>query len=99
MNRPKEYNGFEVKTVGVKNYPKFKVSKIQVRGQGENDTREINHWWYEQWPDQGVPKVASILEFDRRVQSEQREADTSPILVHCSAGVGRAGTFVAINGY
>ena len=49
------------------------------------------------WPDHGVPDYATpILGFHRRVQS-QHKPSKGPILIHCSAGVGRTGTYIAID--
>ncbi|XP_064386419.1 uncharacterized protein LOC135334961 isoform X2 [Halichondria panicea] len=49
------------------------------------------------WPDHGVPDYATpILAFHRRVKS-QHKPSRGPLLVHCSAGVGRTGTYIAID--
>ncbi len=49
------------------------------------------------WPDHGVPDYATpILGFHRRVKS-QHKPSRGPLLIHCSAGVGRTGTYIAIN--
>ena len=49
------------------------------------------------WPDHGVPDYATpILAFHRRIQS-QHKPSKGPILIHCSAGVGRTGTYIAID--
>ena len=48
------------------------------------------------WPDHGVPKFAtSLIEFIRRVRHSYKS--DRPILVHCSAGVGRTGTYVTLD--
>ena len=49
------------------------------------------------WPDHGVPEYATpILGFHRRVKS-QHQPSKGPILIHCSAGVGRTGTYITID--
>ncbi len=49
------------------------------------------------WPDHGVPDYATpILAFHRRVKS-QHKPSKGPLLVHCSAGVGRTGTYIALD--
>ncbi|XP_065918770.1 tyrosine-protein phosphatase non-receptor type 5-like [Dysidea avara] len=61
------------------------------------EQREITHFWYTSWPDFGSPKEStSILSLRNRVQGQQG-ANTAPIVVHCSAGVGRTGVFCAID--
>lgn len=49
------------------------------------------------WPDHGVPDhPAPFLQFLRRVRSVN-PSDAGPIVVHCSAGVGRTGCFIVID--
>ena len=53
---------------------------------------------YTSWPDHGVPIIAtSLLSFIRRVQKEHNKELGVPLLVHCSAGVGRTGTFITLD--
>ena len=49
------------------------------------------------WPDHGVPTNAmSLINFIRRVREVHSLQGTKPILVHCSAGVGRTGTYIVL---
>merc|ERR1712107_719809 len=57
----------------------------------------IRHFHFTTWPDFGVPEppqtlVRFVRAFRDRVSPEQR-----PIVAHCSAGVGRSGTFIALD--
>lgn len=53
----------------------------------------VQHFQYTQWPDFGVPKsTAGIRDLMDRAQAV---TDQGPIIVHCSAGIGRSGTFIA----
>uniref|UniRef100_A0A1X7U8I1 protein-tyrosine-phosphatase n=1 Tax=Amphimedon queenslandica TaxID=400682 RepID=A0A1X7U8I1_AMPQE len=57
----------------------------------------ITQYHFTSWPDHGVPEYAtSILQFHRRIKNEYKPTK-GPMLVHCSAGVGRTGTFMAID--
>ena len=59
--------------------------------------REITQYHFTDWPDFGVPENASsMLKFVRRVRSATSPTH-GPVVVHCSAGVGRTGTFIAID--
>jgi protein tyrosine phosphatase len=52
------------------------------------------------WPDKSIPEEPwSLLAFHRRVRSILNSATWTrgPLLVHCSAGVGRTGTFIALD--
>ena len=59
--------------------------------------REITQYHFTDWPDFGVPEDASsMLKFVRRVRSATSPTH-GPVVIHCSAGVGRTGTFIAID--
>lgn len=58
----------------------------------------VAHMYYTAWPDHGVPQNAmSIISFIRRVRREHPPSLDQPLLVHCSAGVGRTGTFILLD--
>jgi len=57
----------------------------------------VTHYHFLGWPDHGVPKFAtSLIAFIRRVRKIHNK-DGPPMLVHCSAGVGRTGTFILLD--
>ncbi|XP_071954253.1 uncharacterized protein [Antedon mediterranea] len=63
----------------------------------ENEQRIIKQFHFTQWPDKGVPKSASgLLRLIQKVKSV-RGTSLIPVLVHCSAGVGRTGTYIVID--
>ena len=58
----------------------------------------VTHMHYTAWPDHGVPQNAmSVISFIRRVRREHPHHLDQPLLVHCSAGVGRTGTFILLD--
>uniref|UniRef100_A0A8D2QJI1 protein-tyrosine-phosphatase n=1 Tax=Zonotrichia albicollis TaxID=44394 RepID=A0A8D2QJI1_ZONAL len=61
--------------------------------------RFVSHLHYTAWPDHGIPEsTTSIMAFRELVQEHiQSTKDAGPTLVHCSAGVGRTGTFIALD--
>lgn len=63
------------------------------------ESREILHFHYTTWPDFGVPESpASFLNFLFKVQeSGCLNSDQGPVVVHCSAGIGRSGTFCLVD--
>ena len=63
-------------------------------------SRTVIQLQYLVWPDKSVPEVVwSLLAFHRRVRSlfDSVSLNNGPLLVHCSAGVGRTGTFIALD--
>lgn len=63
------------------------------------EKREIYHFHYTTWPDFGVPESpASFLNFLFKVrESRALGVDHGPAVVHCSAGIGRSGTFSLVD--
>ncbi|XP_056656711.1 receptor-type tyrosine-protein phosphatase beta isoform X2 [Monodelphis domestica] len=61
--------------------------------------RLIRHFHYTVWPDHGVPETTqSLIQFVRTVRDYiNRTPGAGPTIVHCSAGVGRTGTFIALD--
>ena len=58
----------------------------------------VTHMYYTAWPDHGVPRNAmSVISFIHRVRKEHPACLDLPLLVHCSAGVGRTGTFILLD--
>ncbi|KHJ78094.1 Protein-tyrosine phosphatase [Oesophagostomum dentatum] len=73
----------------------IRVSKLRLDfiENGNDATRVVSHYHWENWPDRGVPsaKLTPI-----NLLAEVRDSN-APIIVHCSAGIGRTGTIVAIS--
>ena len=59
--------------------------------------REVTQICYTAWPDHGVPESADEVLLLRLEVHRLTETSVGPIVVHCSAGVGRTGTYIAID--
>ncbi|XP_029696458.1 receptor-type tyrosine-protein phosphatase S isoform X24 [Takifugu rubripes] len=64
---------------------------------GSSEKREVRQFQFTAWPDHGVPEHPTLfLAFLRRVKA-CNPPDAGPMVVHCSAGVGRTGCFIVID--
>ncbi|XP_052714070.1 tyrosine-protein phosphatase non-receptor type 11-like isoform X3 [Crassostrea angulata] len=76
----------------------LEVWKINKDGKRE-ETRRVYQFHFLTWPDYGVPTdPGCVLNFLNVVNAQQDKIkDAGPIVVHCSAGIGRTGTFIVID--
>jgi protein-tyrosine phosphatase len=76
----------------------IEVRQFQMTVEGEDEEKPIWHYLYPSWPDFGalaeenVASILALMEITRKANGRGE----NPRLVHCSAGVGRTGTFVAL---
>ena len=72
----------------------YVVSKFLVAREGDLNKRSITHYQYTQWPDFGRPPTKSLVELVRRVGATRPD---KPMVLHCSAGLGRSGVFASVH--
>uniref|UniRef100_A0A8C1Z4G3 Protein tyrosine phosphatase receptor type O n=1 Tax=Cyprinus carpio TaxID=7962 RepID=A0A8C1Z4G3_CYPCA len=94
---PVAYGDITVEMLSETDSPEWTIRNFRLGYADE--TQDILHFNYTSWPDHGVPTVnaiESILQFVQIVR-QQVSRTKGPIVVHCSAGVGRTGTFIALD--
>ncbi|XP_057194003.1 protein tyrosine phosphatase receptor type Fa isoform X3 [Triplophysa rosa] len=75
----------------------YSVRTFALYKTGSSEKREVRQFQFMAWPDHGVPEYPTpILAFLRRVKA-CNPPDAGPMVVHCSAGVGRTGCFIVID--
>ncbi|XP_032923277.1 receptor-type tyrosine-protein phosphatase F isoform X16 [Catharus ustulatus] len=75
----------------------YTVRTFALCKNGSNEKTELRQFQFMAWPDHGVPEYPTpILAFLRRVKA-CNPTDAGPMVVHCSAGVGRTGCFIVID--
>ncbi|XP_051557836.1 tyrosine-protein phosphatase non-receptor type 9 isoform X3 [Myxocyprinus asiaticus] len=108
--RTEEYGYFLVRNVHIEMFQDFKLSYLELLNTQTGECREVSHYLYMSWPDFGVPKSASaMLDFRAHVKRRQESSLRTlypdwtgppggpPVVVHCSAGIGRTGTFCTVD--
>ncbi|XP_071851434.1 uncharacterized protein [Apostichopus japonicus] len=61
------------------------------------ESRVVHQFHFISWPDMGTPKQPTpLITFAQHVKQMHGTEETTPMVVHCSAGVGRTGTFIAL---
>ncbi|XP_041126657.1 protein tyrosine phosphatase receptor type Fa isoform X4 [Polyodon spathula] len=74
----------------------YSVRTFALYKNGSSEKRELRQFQFMAWPDHGVPEYPTpILAFLRRVKA-CNPPDAGPMVVHCSAGVGRTGCLIVI---
>ena len=75
----------------------LKIRKFKLINLKNQKIKEVSQLHFIGWPDHGVPNIIDTYStFIRMIDYINKNKDDKPIVVHCSAGVGRTGTFIAI---
>ncbi|CAJ2509405.1 Uu.00g144310.m01.CDS01 [Anthostomella pinea] len=76
----------------------IEMRKLNVHVEGREEDMTVWHLLYRKWPDFGVPAIEDIDSFFElmHLSRELNASEDNPRIVHCSAGVGRSGTFIAL---
>ncbi|XP_074482061.1 receptor-type tyrosine-protein phosphatase O isoform X2 [Sebastes fasciatus] len=96
-DEPVMYGEISLEMLSETESPEWTIRKFRLGYADES--QDVLHLNYTSWPDHGVPTVnaiESILQFVHIVR-QQANRTKDPVIVHCSAGVGRTGTFIALD--
>lgn len=75
----------------------YLVRSFYLKNLKTSETRTVTQFHFLSWPDNGIPaSIKAILEFRRKVNKSYR-GRSCPIVVHCSDGIGRTGTYCLID--
>ncbi|KAM9520003.1 receptor-type tyrosine-protein phosphatase V-like isoform 2-T3 [Guaruba guarouba] len=96
---PVSYGQIRIHLLMQSSSEEWTMRKFKLWHEGVRAERHVSHLHYTAWPDHGIPEsTTSIMTFRELVREHiQSTKDAGPTLVHCSAGVGRTGTFIALD--
>ena len=72
----------------------YTIRKMSIHHMGK--IKQVKHFHFTAWPDHDVPTLYDELLLFVSIVQEGHIKTKAPILVHCSAGVGRTGTFITL---
>jgi len=100
---------YRISCDSLENYQDFILTELTLTDNRSKESRAVSHFAFSSWPDYGTPDSAlSMLQFlqcvrERQIEMVSELADWKghplgpPIVVHCSAGIGRTGTFCTLD--
>nr|XP_046234726.1 receptor-type tyrosine-protein phosphatase beta isoform X2 [Scatophagus argus] len=97
---PLYYGDLVIQMLSESVLPEWTIREFRITSESScSYPRVLRHFHYTVWPDHGVPEsTQSLIQFVRTVRDYvDRSPSTGATIVHCSAGVGRTGTFVALD--
>ncbi|OWF52003.1 Receptor-type tyrosine-protein phosphatase kappa [Mizuhopecten yessoensis] len=95
---PVTYNHFTVSRISKTEMAMYTIRTLILTNTELSETRQVTQYHFTGWPDHGVPDTLELVAFLARVlRDNPRKTDAVPLLVHCSAGVGRTGTFIGLH--
>ncbi|KAG9509621.1 Tyrosine-protein phosphatase 10D, partial [Fragariocoptes setiger] len=94
--QPVTYGNIHVTMLNECQYCDWTITEMKVCR--DKQSRIVRHFHFTTWPDFGVPDPPSTLvQFVRAFREKVPPSNSHPIIAHCSAGVGRSGTFIALD--
>nr|XP_022306912.1 receptor-type tyrosine-protein phosphatase T-like [Crassostrea virginica] len=86
-----------IKNVEEKEYAFYVIRKLTVSLKEQKKSRVVTQYHYTTWPDHGTPDPLSLVVFYSHVLRTKTNQNKAPVVVHCSAGIGRTGTYIALD--
>ena len=95
-------NGFKITAIREENITENLTERnFSITNTINNEKKEVTQLHFRKWPDHGVPDLVETFETFEKINEKVSEhysnyKSESPVVVHCSAGVGRTGTVISI---
>ncbi|XP_059391527.1 receptor-type tyrosine-protein phosphatase H-like isoform X1 [Carassius carassius] len=80
-------------------FPSWTLREFNIKNKTTSETRTVRHFHFTAWPDHGVPTgTEELIQFRGLIRQHiESSFSAGPTIVHCSAGVGRTGTLIALD--
>uniref|UniRef100_A0AAY4BJZ2 protein-tyrosine-phosphatase n=1 Tax=Denticeps clupeoides TaxID=299321 RepID=A0AAY4BJZ2_9TELE len=92
------YSDYTVEIKGDTLSDTFSLRDLVLTHNQEKQMRMVRHFHFHGWPEIGIPAEGKgMIDIIASVQKQQQQSGNHPIVVHCSAGAGRTGTFIALS--
>jgi protein-tyrosine phosphatase len=107
INEEDEFEDGFIATLTLKNITEDKATSSTIRemelATADGETKTVWHMLFGGWPDYSIPEgedingLVRLVDFSASKNPTTTTPNPSPRIVHCSAGVGRTGTFIALD--
>ncbi|XP_071118457.1 receptor-type tyrosine-protein phosphatase alpha-like [Haliotis cracherodii] len=87
---------FKIEVEVTQSRANFTTRHMKVTSKTTGECRSLVQFHFTSWPDHGVPDTLALVNYIWLVRQTVAETD-GPLLVHCSAGIGRTGTYIAVD--
>lgn len=86
----------EIRLVNIKKLDHFYIRQLTMKDIKSSEVHHVTHLNFTSWPDHSVPNSGMpLLRYARYMR--KLCGDVSPVVIHCSAGIGRTGTLITID--
>ncbi|XP_062597468.1 receptor-type tyrosine-protein phosphatase epsilon-like isoform X6 [Saccostrea cucullata] len=96
-NKNMTFGSVSVKLIEEKEYAFYIVRRMIACHNESKESRTVTQYHYTAWPDHGTPEPLCLVVFLDHVTRTGTNQNNSPTIVHCSAGIGRTGTYIALD--
>ncbi|XP_074641310.1 uncharacterized protein LOC141899056 [Tubulanus polymorphus] len=90
------YDGIDVWLDETEETADFTIRTFRITKTGCDEVRIVKQFQFGNWSDHDCPQIPAVLEYRRQIKVYMI-GKPGPLLVHCSAGAGRTGTFITID--
>ncbi|XP_022306967.2 receptor-type tyrosine-protein phosphatase T-like, partial [Crassostrea virginica] len=97
IRKVSRYGNITIRTVEEKQYAFYVIRKLKVANKEAKKYRFVTHYQFTTWPGHGSPDPLCLAAFHSHVMRTSTDHSKSPLVVHCSAGIGRTGTYIALD--